>query len=893
MSSDDSDAPASLQVPWLDQFRWQRIDSPSTAQQEASRWDGELTVAIGGPGTGKSTTIGLLVDRLTSQGGVSADECTVLSFNRSVTTEMRTVLREELGSRGHEIEVQTAHAKAREVLAEAPAAASSSPPDAEIATEVDQQLALQAALQQTQESTSISETTISRTLNSITGVKKSGLTPDELDAALGDDEVYERIEAILDEIAAAASQLLTPTAATPATLEQIRARLRVIGDRIESVIPPEVAVEPEARPSAQPALTATAWAYLDLLRQTTAAAESWVAAKETVICQDHPELAALPAYLLGASDPDSAFPGSVDSWPLSQYPHREATLFVEEAKRAAEILPTWSAYEAELVDRGLIDFETLLAEAVSVLEAEPATRKRVQVERMIIDEGQDLSPLMLAFARHLSATECIIFGDTCQTINEWAGANRRSIADLIDEGANVLRLDVDYRKAPAIERFCDSFRETIEDEASLDLRSHRAKTVPTGTDPPWPASPIRWVPQGDNWTAAYQAVLEAVQNDAVPGWTVPDDATIATLGRRNKTISAVTDAVAPDTVTKETSPSIPALFRLARFLSRIAGFGYDTEYIGQYADTDDGTAEDDDPIELLPELLATWYDIPQEISAVLERDDCPPWIALVRLVEYGQDEPLEQPAYRSAFADAYRDLIALGNRTRRSSLGQLFQTLIDQFGLRSRAEIRPPALEALNTAMADIDTPDGAPPPRPDQGAIAQLKTRWQTAYNESEAGSHTVSTVHRFKGDEADIVILPNLTAGPWGVLDTSSRPVDRQRAVDALARVRHRVAFDTTLVTESMVQRKRHNERRVAYTAISRARDLLILLGAPTGQQRLQSAAIDPDGCLPADVRRVDAAHAFDIWTELKAALPADGATPWSRESLGLEQSEGDTDA
>jgi superfamily I DNA/RNA helicase len=171
MSSEETDSSDSIASGWQHQYQRDRLDLLSPTQLTATRWKGDLTVVIGGPGTGKSTTIGLLLDRLTDEQEVAPDECMVLSFNRSVATETRAGLETELGGRGHEVEVRTAHAKAREVLSQAPAAVRSTPIDAEIANEVDQQLAMQGALRQTLDDQTVTKGRIKGTLNSINTLK--------------------------------------------------------------------------------------------------------------------------------------------------------------------------------------------------------------------------------------------------------------------------------------------------------------------------------------------------------------------------------------------------------------------------------------------------------------------------------------------------------------------------------------------------------------------------------------------------------------------------------------------------------------------------------------------------------------------------------------------------
>jgi ATP-dependent exoDNAse (exonuclease V) beta subunit len=148
------------------------------------------------------------------------------------------------------------------------------------------------------------------------------------------------------------------------------------------------------------------------------------------------------------------------------------------------------------------------------------------------------------------------------------------------------------------------------------------------------------------------------------------------------------------------------------------------------------------------------------------------------------------------------------------------------------------------------------------------------------------MSNIHQFKGDEADVVIARNLSPDSWEVPDEST--YDRDFAAASLSRVRHQLAFEICPATESFAQRKAHNERRVAYTALSRARDVLILIGESGSSMPPEETTIDPDTCLPAAVKRYDTNRSLDIWHELQSVSGGLSTCEWTAAELGL-----DTDA
>jgi superfamily I DNA/RNA helicase len=879
---------------WRHQFKTEELTALYDTQRAVTQWDGDTTVVVGGPGAAKSTTIGLLADRLTSEGDLAPSQCGILSFNRSVATETQQALQEELGVRGHEIDVQTAHAKALEVLRDVGPADRHGPSTVDIAKKTDRALAFQAALASTTDG-EVDQQTVKNQLTTVEALQNAGATPEKVEDALGDSGVYDTVVGILDDTEQVAACILRPRAGTADELTRLQSRLRVVATRLQEALPEEWCWDQLDEQS----LTESAWAYVALLGQTAAWSVEWLGANAATIETTAPTLAALPAYLLGDEDASTHLSGSIQEWQVSYHPMREARLFLDEVAATWSVLEPWRRYREELLARDLMDFETVLQEAARVLAEQPAVQDKVGLDRVMVDEAQDLSPQMLAFARRLADDRVILFGDPCQTINEWAGANRDSIDNLLTAGADEETLPVDFRKAPAIESVCDTYRATIDGETRLDMESHRAATAATEDDDsdadvstPWPTHPVQWLPQGSDGDVAYEQVLDGLAGGNVPGLDDQRELEVTTLARTKSTVTASRevlenrgDAYANQgTVTAR--QGIDRVCTLLELLATLNGVTETTEYVGQH-ESDEGTKRPlegpdaltaADAVQALPDLLDWYFNIPLAVSRPLfEPADTDPWRALVRFVVYDQAQGSVPPAHEPLFEEAYTTILTLAAHARRDRLPQLVRTLTDVLPLEDQFPDRMDIDETLKVAADAVRDASRDRPPRADPGAIKQLDGRWTAALTTDDGARHRVSTIHKFKGQESDVVIVRNLTPDVWNVNDIAGTAWQRTRGVSNLARVRHQLAFDESPAMESFVHRKAHNERRTAYTAISRARDLLVLIGEASDTPHRTCDAIDIDTCLPREVKRFDTTRPLDMWAELQAALSDVSATRW----------------
>jgi DNA helicase II / ATP-dependent DNA helicase PcrA len=123
-----------------------------------------------------------------------------------------------------------------------------------------------------------------------------------------------------------------------------------------------------------------------------------------------------------------------------------------------QISTLYALYEAGLSRCGALDFGDLIYRLVAALERDEALRNELQgrFEHVLVDEFQDTNHVQYRLLRALCAGHrnlCVV-GDDDQSIYRWRGADRRNILDFRDEfpGAEVVKLEQNYRSTQRILR---------------------------------------------------------------------------------------------------------------------------------------------------------------------------------------------------------------------------------------------------------------------------------------------------------------------------------------------------------------------------------------------------------------------------------------------------------
>ncbi|HJW21713.1 MAG TPA: ATP-dependent helicase [Candidatus Limnocylindrales bacterium] len=127
---------------------------------------------------------------------------------------------------------------------------------------------------------------------------------------------------------------------------------------------------------------------------------------------------------------------------------------------AGPVARTYAAYEAEIRQRGGVDFDDLVARALRLLErnATILATWRDRCRHLLVDESQDLDRAQLRLALLLAAPANRIFlvGDDDQSIYGWRLADVRRLLSLADEalpGLQRVDLETNYRcPAPVLDR---------------------------------------------------------------------------------------------------------------------------------------------------------------------------------------------------------------------------------------------------------------------------------------------------------------------------------------------------------------------------------------------------------------------------------------------------------
>lgn len=126
--------------------------------------------------------------------------------------------------------------------------------------------------------------------------------------------------------------------------------------------------------------------------------------------------------------------------------------FVEE-----EFVRAYSTYESRLRDGGMLDFDSMIVEAVTMLEKYPEVRERWQFKWVLCDEGQDTDDLQFRLLQLVSEKfkNVYVVGDFCQALYEFRGASPSNLLnfDRWFPDSKTIILPENFRSTPEIVAF--------------------------------------------------------------------------------------------------------------------------------------------------------------------------------------------------------------------------------------------------------------------------------------------------------------------------------------------------------------------------------------------------------------------------------------------------------
>jgi len=147
-------------------------------------------------------------------------------------------------------------------------------------------------------------------------------------------------------------------------------------------------------------------------------------------------------------------------------------------KKVARI---YEAYQANIEENNLVDFDDLLMLTYQILEADPKLRAETsnRYRYIMVDEYQDTNELQYKLLELLASEHnniCVV-GDDDQSIYGWRGANIRNILDFHKhfDGTKVIKLETNYRSTEAILEAANNLIEHNSGRLGKKLISHRGK----------------------------------------------------------------------------------------------------------------------------------------------------------------------------------------------------------------------------------------------------------------------------------------------------------------------------------------------------------------------------------------------------------------------------------
>jgi DNA helicase-2/ATP-dependent DNA helicase PcrA len=519
-------------------------------------------------------------------------------------------------------------------------------------------------------------------------------------------------------------------------------------------------------------------------------------------------------------------------------------------------------YEELKADLGYVEFADQMAAAARLATEVPAVPAALRSEFAVVllDEYQDTSAAQATLLRGLFSGPdpasgrghpVTAVGDPCQAIYGWRGAAASNILDFAHhfptmdgEPATGYALTVNRRSGQRVLDAANDLAGTVRGEPALVAHGLDLDLVaPPGT-PPGRVEAAGYVTWPDEVASIADRTAELHATGAVTAWSG-----IAVLARRN---SQVADVYA-ELVSRDIPAEIVGLGGLLE-LPAIA------DVVATLTLLDDATAN---PSVLRLLTSPRWaIGIPdlamlgrraRELSVARRPDGDAGATSDLEAVLSGSD-PASVPSLLEAVADpgplsysgdarrrfsAFAGELGLLRRHAGDAVTELVQRVVSVLGLAVELEAVGPGgsapLATFVQAVADYTDTDAE---ASLAGLLAYLEAEreYGTGLEQavvSAADSVKVLTVHKAKGLEWDVVFVPGLAAdvfptdrvtGNW-LRNASSLPYPLRGDASALPQLGRVDNSQMTAFASALTEQQRLSEDRLAYVAVTRARQLLLV--------------------------------------------------------------------
>jgi len=460
-------------------------------------------------------------------------------------------------------------------------------------------------------------------------------------------------------------------------------------------------------------------------------------------------------------------------------------------------------YRRLLHDNGWLDFDEQVHLAVALLLADPVLRARVtrSTTHLLVDEAQDLTPVLVLLVRLLAGPQQQLFavGDDDQTIYGYAGADPRVLVDLPEHyrGAASYTLHVNHRCPPDVVRSATHLLAHNTVRVPKAIRASERGSVHSSTSHDRSVSPAGLTeisaPPGRSalLVADHIRTLLAVHHPVHRPVHRPGD--VAVLARASATLLASQLALE--------DRGVPVRRHVGPELLARSGIRTALAYLRCATDPGRITAADLHDTSRRParRLTGVMRDGVMRDGVMHGTDGAAEGrtTSLARLARHvaGVD-----PEHRAALHRYVEELTLLATLARDGADSTtLLHTVRDRIGLGASldaldgARSRPEGSSHGDDLEALLEVAALEPDPRllPDRLAARLAQRPGRGSPDEEDAV--TLSTIHRVKGREWDVVVVVGLRAGliPHRLCDD----VEEERRVlhVALTRARHHLLLVT----------------------------------------------------------------------------------------------------
>lgn len=512
---------------------------------------------------------------------------------------------------------------------------------------------------------------------------------------------------------------------------------------------------------------------------------------------------------------------------------RAAALVVDFLALADQVV---AAYARAKSERSFMDFDDLLVQTRRVLREHDDVRRSAaaNIKHLLIDEFQDTDAIQLEVAEQLTngpgkhAPHLFLVGDAKQSIYDFRGAEVEVFRQTVESFGGAVNLDANYRTAPNVLDFINDFFEStgLLRNDTQRMIADRTRVAEIGVE-------ILMPKVNDEDSADEQRRIEARLTAArICEMCAGGPVTVYDKDEDRKRPARYEDAAILFSASTAMSIYEEALDEAGVPYSTVSGHGFfRRQEINDVVNVMRVTLDPWDEPALLGALRGpiaalsdpSVYELAsaRPLSVAFESD--------ARLADVEQNERLAR----------FRGLVQELRGMAEEPVPEFVRVMLERTGIEAVSASRPHGGQRVANLRKLVDLAENfsSAGARGLRSFVAYLERVKDTDLREGDApaaakGAVTLSTIHKAKGLEWPIVVIADMANTRKGRRNASRVHLDRNLGVGIVLEgedgERSTTAM-TQLIQRANDRKKREEDARLLYVAMTRARDYLILAGSP----------------------------------------------------------------